>query len=145
MEAERYKMKLRYLESYREKRIRLVALCARRDEFRDLRHSAEDLGVPVQSGSVGDVTGNTAAKLVDDLGKIQVDIDRIVKLMKEVDEYINSAPGEVNKLILILRFIRGWSCEDIAKLVSDKTGKPHTKQSIRKRIRRIIENLPELK
>lgn len=142
---ENYERKWRYLSAYRDRKVHLIYLCEKRDELRDLKRISDDLGLPPTSGVVGDPTGNTAVRLVDDIGKTTAEINKAYDSLTDITNYIDGCKSEHDKMVLIMKFIRGKTVDEIAYSITEKTGRMASRSSVKKRLYRIVNDLPDIK
>lgn len=138
-----YQRKMDYLLGYARDKAMLRRLQEQREEYASLRSKANALGTVVQSGKTSDTTADTAIKIMDIISKLDYRIGDSVNKLTEVIRYIeHSDVSETDKLILICKFVRGLHAEEIAELTGEAY---HGRAAFRKRIRRIVEKLPEIK
>ena len=135
--------KWKYLSSYRDNKMRLHRLLQQRDEYIFLRGKANNLGTTITRGQPSDETGEAATRLLDSVDRISFKIDECCKRLSGIIAYIECAPvTETEKTILNSRFVKSLSAEEICREI----GEPYRgRGAMRKRIKRIVDKLPEIK
>lgn len=134
--------KYRYLASYAELKKRLIRLCNQREEYIILKGRSLSYA-PISEGTVGDQTGNAASELIDSIDRINYKISECYKRLKGISAYIERANiSEREKLIITCKFVRGMPPRRIAEEIEEDY---NGRDAMRKRIKRIIEKMPEIK
>lgn len=104
-----------YLSQYQDLKKDVAAQEAKLEEIRSLAEkstpSAEGGGI----GIVSDRVGNGAAKLVDLEREIREKKENVIDLMCEILKSIKKAKNPRLRLLLILRYIRGYTIEETAE------------------------------
>lgn len=135
--------KWRYLSSYKDNKMRLHRLIQQRDEYLFLRGKANNLGTTITRGQVSDETGEAATRILDTIDRINFKIDECCKRLSEIILYIELADiTETEKTILNSRFVKNLTAEEICREIDEPF---RGRGAMRKRIRRIVDKLPEIK
>ena len=138
---EAYNEKWRYLSSYAQHKMRLCRLLQQREEYSVLRGKANNLGTTITRGQTSDETGEMATALIDSIDRINYKISECYRILAEIIGYIEHAQlTEKEKLILTSRFVAQMSSEQIAQEIGESY---RGRAAMRKRIRRIVDKLPE--
>ena len=138
---EAYNEKWRYLSSYAQHKMRLCRLLQQRDEYATLRGKANNLGTTITRGQTSDETGEMATAILDSIDRINYKITECYRMLADIISYIEkSALTEKEKLILTSRFVAQMSCEQIAQEIGEQY---RGRAAMRKRIRRIVDKLPD--
>lgn len=143
MYNDRFDAKWMYLSSYAQHKMRLCRLLQQREEYSVLRGKANNLGTTVTRGQTSDETGDMASALLDSIDRINYKIAECYRALAEIIGYIEHAQlTEKEKLILTSRFVAQMSSEQIAQEIGEAY---RGRAAMRKRIRRIVDKLPDRK
>lgn len=107
----------KYLSQYKNLKKVLAAQEAKLEEIRAL---AEKSTPSLDGGGIGiisDRVGRGAAKLVDLEREIKQEKDYIIDLMIEIGDVIDEVKDPLLRLILVMRYIRGYTAEKTAEAI----------------------------
>lgn len=106
-----------YLSQYQDLKKDIVAQEAKLEEIRSLAEKSTPSVEGGGRGIVSDRVGNGAAKIVDLEQEIEQKKGHLLDLMREIEEMIDEVKNPLLRLILIMRYIRGYTCEETADAI----------------------------
>lgn len=106
-----------YLSQYQDLKKYIAAQEANLEELRALAEKSTPSTEGGGNGLVSDRVGHGAAKIVDLKWEIEQKKERLLDLMREIEETIDEVKISRLRLILTLRYIRGYTVEKTAEAI----------------------------